>query len=315
MEKPFALIIEDDRDTAALFRQVLELAGFQTEIIMMGKIALERLAVLTPDIVLLDLHLPGISGMDILNQVRADERLTETRVVIVTAHSHLAESLQAEADLVLLKPISIDQLTDLVLRLHPTDEQVPQNAPFNALTGLYNRSFFMSRLQYAIDRAKQLDNHLYGLLYLDCDRFKSINDTYGQEAGDDLLVHIGKSLKTCLRPTDTISHFRGDNFVILLEDIKSPKDPIQIAKRIQKEVTAFEREGKVIDFSLSIGVVVCDASRDLPADNLRDANIAMYHAKESGGACYEVFQPSMEDPFIQQPELEENFRLSVSEDE
>ena len=114
MEKPFALIIEDDRDIAALFRQVLDIAGYHTEIEMHGKEAVKHLNSVQPDIVLLDLHLLGVSGVQILEQMRADERLKSVPVIVVTAYSRDADSLPIEPDLVLLKPVNLEQLSDLV---------------------------------------------------------------------------------------------------------------------------------------------------------------------------------------------------------
>ena len=113
MAKLQGLIVEDDEDLSVIFSEALQAAGFETEIIKSGDTALERLAVTTPDVVVLDLHLPRVAGMDILHQIRADERLAGTRVIVATAHPRMAESLRDEADLVLLKPISYSQLRDL----------------------------------------------------------------------------------------------------------------------------------------------------------------------------------------------------------
>jgi len=114
-----ALIIEDDRDLALIFAQALQAAGFATGIVRDGDDALARLAVVTPDIVVLDLHLPRISGADILREIRADERLAQTRVIVATADPRMADMLQDQPDLVLLKPISFSQLRDLAARLAP----------------------------------------------------------------------------------------------------------------------------------------------------------------------------------------------------
>jgi CheY-like chemotaxis protein len=112
-----ALIIEDDGDLALIFAQALQAAGFATGIVQDGHHALARLAVATPDIVVLDLHLPKVSGADILRQIRADERLAHTRVIVATADPRMAEMLEHQPDLVLLKPISFSQLRDLAARL------------------------------------------------------------------------------------------------------------------------------------------------------------------------------------------------------
>src|SRR4026207_2541777 len=101
--KPSALIIEDDRDIVALFRHVLDLAGYRTEIVLNGKVAAEQLARSTPDIVLLDLGLPGMSGGEILAMMRADERLKSVPVVVITAQAHLVEALPVANHHVLIK--------------------------------------------------------------------------------------------------------------------------------------------------------------------------------------------------------------------
>jgi DNA-binding response OmpR family regulator len=121
MNDPFALIVEDDVRLAEIFSFALQAAEFQTEISRDGAAAVTRLAETIPDVVLLDLHLPHYSGSEILRQIRADARLSQTRVILATADGRLAESLRDEADLVLLKPISPTQLRDLAKRLRPVN--------------------------------------------------------------------------------------------------------------------------------------------------------------------------------------------------
>jgi two-component system response regulator GlrR len=122
MISPRALIIEDDKDAAELYRHVLEPLGFETETLRTGEAALARLAVIVPAVVLLDLHLPSRkSGADILHQIRADKRLAKTRVIVVSGHPELAETIGDEADVVLIKPVDIGTLGDLIKRLYPRD--------------------------------------------------------------------------------------------------------------------------------------------------------------------------------------------------
>lgn len=117
MTQPLALIIEDDTDLADIFTLALQAAGFATETLNRGDVALARLADIAPSVVLLDLHLPGADGQQILRRVRADTRLSDTRVIIASADAAMAEALDSETDLVLLKPISYSQLRDLTARL------------------------------------------------------------------------------------------------------------------------------------------------------------------------------------------------------
>ena len=117
MNPGLAFIIEDEQDLATIFAEALRAAGFTTEIIARGDTALDRLAQTVPEIVLLDLHLPGVDGQEILHQIRADARLKSTKVILASADAALSQALDAEADLTLLKPISFSQLRDLTKRL------------------------------------------------------------------------------------------------------------------------------------------------------------------------------------------------------
>ena len=130
-DQPLALIIEDDYDASIIFDEALQAAGFSTEIIKDGELALTQLETVTPALIALDLHLPYVSGMVILRKIRADERLANISVIIVTADSNMADMLRDEADLILLKPISFRQLRDLAARFHPPDvlsiEEIPKN--------------------------------------------------------------------------------------------------------------------------------------------------------------------------------------------
>jgi DNA-binding response OmpR family regulator len=119
MPKPFALIIEDHEDHTVIFDNALAMAGFETEVIMDGAVAQERLFETVPAVVVLDLHLPKVSGQTLLEQIRADERLAKTKVVVITADESLAGSGVEGADLVLIKPVSFSYLRSLVKDLFP----------------------------------------------------------------------------------------------------------------------------------------------------------------------------------------------------
>jgi DNA-binding response OmpR family regulator len=121
MSNEIALVIEDHSDISALFCTVMEEAGFQTESILTGDEATVRLTEVVPDVVILDLHLPGAQGDQILHQIRSDARLAETRVIVITAYSALATTLQEEADLILIKPVSLQLLRRLVARLRSVE--------------------------------------------------------------------------------------------------------------------------------------------------------------------------------------------------
>src|SRR5687767_969732 len=279
--KPSALIIEDDRDIVALFRHVLDLAGYRTEIVLHGRVAVEHLAKSRPDIVLLDLGLPGVSGGEILVMMREDPRLKDVPVVVITAHAHLVESLPVSPQLVLIKPVNIEQLSNLILRICPTEKSM-DTLPWDVLTGVYNRSFFLARLSYALEHAKQLRQKKFAVLYLDLGQSSKINFLFGHEYNKRVLQESATLLKTILRPTDTIARLSGYIFSILVEDVNNYDTPILIASRVQNKVrkylARFENELQV---RANVGVVICGEEYLSVEQILQDAEEALALAKSN----------------------------------
>jgi CheY-like chemotaxis protein len=122
-EKPISLVIEDDEDLSAIFCEALGAAGYETEVIRNGDEAIERLRVVTPDVVILDMHLPNVTGPEILHYIRSEKRMAYTNVVVTTADAIMGEQVRESADFVLIKPISFGQLRDLTARLNPIDPE------------------------------------------------------------------------------------------------------------------------------------------------------------------------------------------------
>jgi diguanylate cyclase (GGDEF)-like protein len=279
LEKPFALIIEDDRDIVALFRHVLDLAGYRTEIVLHGKVAAEYLATTTPDIVLLDLGLPGMSGAEILAMMRLDPRLKNVPVVVVTAHAHLVEALPVAPHLVLIKPVNIQQMTNLIQRICPTEEPM-ESLPWDVLTGVYNRSFFMARLAYALERAKQLHQNKFAVLYLDLGQSSKINYLFGKEYNKRVLQESAALLKTILRPTDTVARIGEDVFVVLIEDVNNHETPILVATRVQNRIRKYLAKAEnELQVRANVGIVLCGEEYLSVEEILHDAEQALLLAK------------------------------------
>jgi DNA-binding response OmpR family regulator len=119
MDKPIALVVEDEYDISLIFARALQAAGYETEIVRSGDTALTWLRAATPDLVILDLQLPRVPGTKILRYIRAEPRLADTRVIIATAYSNMAASLQDRADWILIKPVNFGQLRDLAKQFSP----------------------------------------------------------------------------------------------------------------------------------------------------------------------------------------------------
>ncbi len=303
MTKPLAFIIDDDRDTVALYRHVLDIAGYNTEIILRGEIAIARLEKTTPDIILLDLNLPGIPGTKILDAIRADERLADIPVVIITGYAHMVEELQSESDLILIKPVSIDQLSTLVLRFKPTNTKIATNPPRDKLTGLYNRSFFISRLQYSHERAIQLGENLFSVIFIDIHDKKAIQEQ-GAAFEDELLVKTATSLKSLIRPIDTIAKFGSTQFLILLEDLNDVVGPIRVADRILEELLSLFQNDFEIPLVVYIGLTFGGSDYSNIKEILQQVDIASYHASLKGENQFELYNTTLHQKYI----LPENYR-------
>lgn len=201
------------------------------------------------------------------------------------------------------------------------ERQLLHGAFHDALTGLPNRVLFLDRLGQAIRRSNQSPDYQFGLLFLDLDRFKVVNDSLGHVLGDKLLVALADRLQSCVRASDTVARLGGDEFTILLDHIQSLSDATLAAKKIQKELTRpFTIEGHEVFTTASIGIVfsrgeATDSGEPNlythPEEFLRDADIAMYRAKALGKARHEVFNLAMHDQTMSLLQLETDLRLAI----
>lgn len=196
------------------------------------------------------------------------------------------------------------------------EEQLLRNAFYDNLTGLPNRALFMDRLSQAIEHTKRRPDYPFSVLFLDLDRFKVINDSLGHMVGDQLLIAVAQVLKTCLRSGDTVARLGGDEFIILLQDSKQDSDAIAVSNRICQELgVAFNLSKHQVVISTSIGIVYSSLGYDNPEDIMRDADIAMYKAKMSGGATYSIFNTLMREQAINRLELENDLRKALENHE
>lgn len=273
-DKPFALIVEDDRDIVALFRHVLDVAGYHTEISMNGLEAMERIESAQPDIVLLDLQLPGLSGIDILKRMREDERMKTIPVVVITAYPYYLSSLPEEPDMVLLKPVDLGQLSNLVQRLKATKSNM-RESPYDKTTNLYTVSFFAVRLTFAIERVKQLQYKRFGILFADLNPFDQIRKQMRESNYYGIMYQMAEMFKKKLRPTDTTAWIDEGCFLALIEEITSKEIPPKIAGRVSEGLKSFlEKRLPKVNIQTSVGVVLCDDTYDAIPEILDDIQFA-----------------------------------------
>lgn len=191
-------------------------------------------------------------------------------------------------------PVGIQGIARNISERKWAEEQLRFNAMHDSLTSLPNRTLLLNQLRQAIARKYRNNDFKYAVLFLDIDRFKVINDSLGHLVGDKLLIGFAETLKNCVRTIDTVSRFGGDEFVLLLEDVGSLADAIQVAQRVLNSLSVpFKIDGDDIFTSTSIGITFSETGYKLPEEVLRDADTAMYRAKSSGKNCYQIFDQEM----------------------
>lgn len=191
-------------------------------------------------------------------------------------------------------------------------DQLLHDALHDRLTGLANRTLFSNRMTQAFSRLKRHPDAPFAVLFLDFDRFKSINDSLGHLAGDELLVLIARRLEEYLRPGDTVSRLGGDEFAVLLEEVRDQHDAIHVAERVQSAMSRpFTLGGQEVFSSASIGIAIAHAGYDNPDDLLRDADMAMYRAKAQGKARFALFDAGMHTRAVALLQLETDLRWAI----
>ncbi len=190
--------------------------------------------------------------------------------------------------------------------------QLRHLALHDPLTGLANRTLLLDRTSLALERLKRGRKNMAGLVFLDLDRFKVVNDSLGHARGDLLLVEVARRIQACVRGVDLVARFGGDEFILLLEELESPREAIHVAKRVRDAMRKpFVIDGHEITTSASLGLVLA-VDGDVGAEELiRHANIAMYKAKESGKNRFHVFNERMLEQAVAALRLENDLRRAI----
>ena len=293
-QKPLILVVEDDEDARVVLTELLR-PRYDVDAVGDGETALKRAAELNPDLVLLDLFLPGMDGFGALTGLRRNSRTADTPVIFLSAQGDAetkSQGLSLGAADYLAKPFSEQELmarVDRTLKLAAQKEHFRALAQTDGLTGLPNFRSFHARLEEEVARAHRY-GHPLSCAMVDLDGLKEINDRLGHAAGNRAIVALADAVREELRDTDFAARYGGDEFVVLLPQT-GESQAAQFAERLRRQLIEV---GKTAGLPVrgSIGVAAVDSqeldSPDAAEDLLRRADEALYRAKRSGRDRVEV---------------------------
>ncbi|NGZ06407.1 MAG: EAL domain-containing protein [Magnetococcales bacterium] len=338
---PTILVVDDAPDNIRLLGNILK-REYRVLFATGGREAMESVTANSPDLVLLDVMMPEIDGYAVCGWMRDQEQARGIPVILVTAINDIeAETRGFDVGAVdfLTKPVNPavvrarvaahlslkrqrDELAhangllqDEIRQRKRLELQLREQAEFDALTGLPNRKLFHDRLQQAVLMGERKQRS-FALLFVDLDRFKWVNDTLGHDAGDTLLVEVARRLKSVVRKSDTVARLGGDEFTVVLSDILHESMAELVARKILEQlITPFTLKGQEVAISGSVGIGVYPADGTTPHELSRNADSAMYLAKQSGRNTFRFFSEEIDRQAHRRMTLEGEMRLAFQKDE
>lgn len=345
MQRAKILVADDDMNVRLLSRQCLESEGMEVIEAEDGNEALSAFVTQRPDLVFLDVEMPGMTGLEVCRRIRAMPQGENTPIMIVTGsddRQSIDDGFDAGATQYKTKPVNWSLLSrdvhymlrasDAFNSLKRQEDRLRYLAYFDPLTSLPNRRSFNEQLSRIIKRCDRMETYC-ALMFIDLDNFKRINDSIGHGRGDRLLVEISKRLINELRQDDAISYFTdetdengepeasggaeiarlgGDEFTVVIGDVHSEDDVERIARRIMttlSEPIPLQTHNPVVTPSIGIALYPRDGN---DADSLvRNADTAMYAAKGGGRACYRFYNEEMNNRSVEKLKLEEDLRAAL----
>jgi diguanylate cyclase (GGDEF)-like protein len=286
------LIVDDDLSIRNTMQEYINNAGFASQTASTAEEALELISINKYAVVITDIRLPGMGGLELTKVIKKDNG---SDVIVVTGYSDdysYEEAINIGASDFVIKPV---RLEELLLRLRRVlkerqlgtertrmMEKLQKLAITDGLTKLYNSRSFYTQLELEVDRFNRY-KHPLALLLLDIDNFKEYNDSYGHLEGDKVLVRFSQIIKTCLRANDSAYRYGGEEFTVILPETNGDEAKT-VAQRIRSSLEAEKYKpvpGKVARITISIGVTQCYPKEEL-STFIRRADKAMYLSKENG---------------------------------
>ncbi|HEY5624277.1 MAG TPA: EAL domain-containing protein [Gammaproteobacteria bacterium] len=317
------LLVEDDHDDATFLKACLRRQGSNSvNLVRVERMAeaIDRLQGESFDIVLLDLNLPDSRGQDSVHRIQSTDPSVPIVVLSGDANEEFAIQILNRGVQDFLVKWEGDGRTILrsiryAVERKRAEERLSFLAQYDPLTEIPNRRHFADQLGRATTRARRGSKKI-GVLFLDLDRFKAVNDTLGHQSGDALLGMVVERLKTCVRTGDLLARLGGDEFAFMLEDVEGPLALEAAAKNI---LSAFDKPFQVgprqVSTTASVGITVYPNDTTDPMALLNNADMAMYKAKEDGRNTFKFFEQRMHEEIMQYHQLETDLGKALERDE
>ncbi len=319
-ERPVVILADDDPSIRLMVRHVLESEDFDIVEASDGLEAIKAVEKHNPALILLDAVMPGIDGFTTCQQIK-DGGHADIPVMMITGlddDASVERAYDVGAIDFITKPIKwavLKHRVKSVVAKVVAERKVKLLAYRDTLTNLPNRLLFADRLEQSVIRAERSRTSM-ALMLVDIDDFKLVNDSFGHDAGDKLIKAVGQLISRSLRRADTIARLGGDEFAVIIEDIESPQDTISIADNLTTILEHNVRlDGQETYTSASIGIAVYPDDGKDARTLLKNADTAMYRAKENGRHCFQFYKPEMSVSAMERLDLENSLKAAFENDE
>lgn len=349
MDTPKAdiLVVDDKPENLHLLSEILMMEGYNVRKAVNGKMALMAVKTVPPDLILLDIMMPGMDGYQVCKELKNNQNLAKVPVIFLSALNDVFDKVKAfgsgGVDYI-TKPFQMEEVlvrvenhlmlkaaekkilelnTELEARVKERTQQLEmanakllEMALHDPLTRLPNRTLFMEQVSGAMNNLKEGNIRGFAVLFMDCDRFKVVNDSLGHTVGDELLIAIGDRIQKILKNNDLLSRLGGDEFAIIVHDVNEIEPVRNLADSILEVMSCpFQIYSREIFINMSIGVVLSNTDYQQPEHLLRDADTAMYRAKALGRGQYHIFDPAMHKEALDLLGLETDLRRALDNQE
>ncbi len=319
-ERPIVVLADDDPSIRLMVRHVLESEDFDIIEASDGLEAIKAVEKYHPALILLDAVMPGMDGFTTCQQIK-EKGHTDIPVMMITGlddDASVERAYEVGAIDFITKPIKwavLKHRVKSVVAKVIAERKVQLLAYRDSLTSLPNRLLFADRLEQAVIRSERSHTAM-ALMLVDIDDFKLVNDSFGHDAGDKLIKAVGELISKSLRRADTIARLGGDEFAIIIEGIEGPDDAISIADNL---TTILEHNVRLDDqetyTSASIGIAVFPDDGKDARTLLKNADTAMFRAKENGRHCFQFYKPEMSVSAMERLDLENSLKAAFENDE